>query len=263
MVTMSESCVSLPETYADSLYQRLTPGSRISPGPEGGLRLEIPAGAGGIYRWAQLDDYLHLARKNFCWQVPVHFAFRARVSGRSLPGTWGFGMWNDPFNASLGMGGSARRLPALPNCAWFFYGSAPNFLTIRNDLPGCGFLAGVFSSPLIPSIGLAPGLLAMPLLAWPRSARWLRRLTSRLIKEDSVLLNPDVTQWHDYRLEAGTGGCRFWIDGQMVFATALAPRGRLGLVVWVDNQFAAFPPDGRLNSGMLPNELPAWMDIYF
>jgi hypothetical protein len=35
----------------------------------------------------------------------------------------------------------------------------------------------------------------------------------------------------------------------------------LGFVLWVDNQYAAFRPDGRVGLGSLEYEQPAWIEI--
>ncbi len=56
-------------------------------------------------------------------------------------------------------------------------------------------------------------------------------------------------------------GMRFAVDGQTVLETPISPRGPLGLVLWVDNQFAAFRPDGRLAFGTLASEGPAFLEI--
>jgi hypothetical protein len=32
-------------------------------------------------------------------------------------------------------------------------------------------------------------------------------------------------------------------------------------VIWVDNQYAAWPPSGRLSYGTLENHLQAWIEI--
>jgi hypothetical protein len=37
--------------------------------------------------------------------------------------------------------------------------------------------------------------------------------------------------------------------------------GPLGLVIWIDNQYAAWRPDGTLRMGVLANPHPAWMEI--
>lgn len=226
----------------------------------GQWRLQIPGGPGGRYRLAQLDDYGGLARSQFYWQPPMHLELRARVSDADLPGTWGFGLWNDPFTASLGLQGTARRLPALPETTWFFYASPPNHLAVHDTHPAQGFLAATFTSRRIPSWLLATGIPALPLLAWPVTARFLRRLARRFVTEDAAQLTVDPTQWHDYRLEWRADVAHFTVDDETCFTTAVAPRGPLGLVLWIDNQYAAFPPDGRLRFGTLANE-PAWLEL--
>lgn len=243
------------------LRARTTPGSQVSQVAEGIWRLAIPAGPAGRYRWAQLDDYLHRPRRDFPWRPPLVFELRARVSASDLPGTWGFGFWNDPFNASLGVGGTARRLPVLPNTAWFFHASPPNYLALSDTHPAVGFLAGVFSSPLIPPALLALSLPFLPLLGLPAAARLLRRAARRLIQDDAASLELDVTAWHIYRLELRLDRSVFWVDGAPVFESAVRPRPPLGLVVWIDNQYASFPPDGHLRFGTLATAQDAWLEV--
>ncbi len=233
----------------------------MSQSESGVFHLSIPAGPAGRYRWAQLDDYLHRPRRDFAWRPPLNLEVRARVSAPGLPGTWGFGFWNDPFNTSLGLGGTARRLPALPNAAWFFHASPPNYLALRDDHPAAGFLAGVFSSPRIPPVAFIPALLFLPLLAWRQTARLLRRAARRLVREDAVSLELDVTAWHAYRLELRTDRAAFYIDGALAFESPAAPRPPLGLVIWIDNQYAAFRPDGRLRFGTLAADSDAWLEV--
>lgn len=227
----------------------------------GGWRLEIPAGPSGAYRLAQLDDYMDLPRERFHWQAPLALQLRARVSAVDLPGTWGFGLWNDPFTLGLGAGGSARRLPALPNAAWFFHAGQPNYLAFRDHHSAQGFLAAVFSSPLVSSLALAPAGLALPLLLFPPAARLLRKMAARLIAEDSVSAAVDPLVWHTYRIEWRPNQARFFIDGQEIFTTSAAPRGRQGIVIWIDNQYVSFPPSGKLRMGTSTNREPAWLEV--
>lgn len=133
------------------LKYRITEGSQVEQVAPDSWRLTIPAGTGKSYNWAQLDDYLDLPRSKFLWQKPIQMECQARVSNSALPGTWGFGFWNDPFNASLGIKGTAARLPVLPNAAWFFFASPENHLSLTTNSPAQGFLAAVFQSPLIPA----------------------------------------------------------------------------------------------------------------
>jgi len=230
----------------------------ISPGT---WRLSIPSGPCGEYRWAQLDNYRHLPRKKFAYNPPLNLALKARVSTPDLQGTWGFGFWNDPLSASIGLGGMARRLPALPNTAWFFHASAPNYLTFRDHHPAQGFLTATFASPLIPSLLLGFGIPFLPFLAWRVSARLFRKLIRILVQEDAVNLVIDPTEWHQYRMEWLVDKVVFLIDGIKYISTPIVPRGRLGLVIWIDNQFAAFPPDGRFRFGTLNTIESSWLEV--
>jgi hypothetical protein len=243
------------------LQIRQNAGANVSQVAPGRWRMEIPAGPAGVYRLAQLDDHLNQARNTFPWRPSLKLSLRARVSAADLPGTWGFGLWNDPFSASFGVSGTARKLPALPNAAWFFYAGPPNYLAFRDNHPAQGFLAATFSAPNLPALLLAPGALAVPLLALPATARLVRRMVRVLLGEDAALVAADATQWHDYRLVWEENSVRFFVDDGAMFSTPVAPRGSLGLVIWIDNQYAAFPPSGKLGYGTSQNPEPAWLEV--
>jgi len=243
------------------LETTVTSGAAVEVLGERHWQLSIPAGEPGNYRLAQLDDYRPYRRRDLPWKPPLSMTLRARASASQLPGTWGFGLWNDPFSLALGFGGGARRLPALPNAAWFFFASEQNHLALRDDLPGSGALAATFCSPAVPSLLLGLGLPALPLLALRPSARGLRRLASKIIQQDATVLQIEPGEWHKYRLEWRPGEVSFVVDEKEALRTPLAPRGPLGLVLWIDNQYAAFPPDGRPRYGFQANAEPAWIEI--
>jgi len=230
----------------------LTAGSRVERKRPGSWRLCVPGGPAGVYRLAQLDDYPRLGRRAFRWRSPTRFRVRARVSAGDLPGTWGFGLWNDPFSTHLALEGAARRVPALPNAAWYFYASAPNYLALRDDHPAQGMLAATFAALPLPSSLMVLGLSVVPLLAWPPAARILRRAGRLVVREDATELDVDPTAWHDYGLVWQDQRVQFLIDGASCFVTSVSPQGPLGLVLWIDNQAMAFGPDGRLRFGTLP-----------
>jgi hypothetical protein len=50
------------------------------------------------------------------------------------------------------------------------------------------------------------------------------------------------------------------VDDALVLETSVSPRPPLGLVIWIDNQFAAFTPEGKVGFGVLKNEA-AWLEI--
>ena len=228
----------------------------------------MPAGERKSYRLAELDDYGGLPRSRYRHAAPWTLRLRARLSAPDLPGTWGFGLWNDPFGLNLGLGGKPGRLPALPQAAWFMHASLPNWLSFRDaPLPGSdrvvpanGFHAGTFRSPKLPSLLLAPALLALPLFELPPTSRLLRRLAGRMIRQDGAAIGTDVTEWHEYAIAWLDKGCFFTVDGKETLVTPTAPQPPLGLVIWIDNQFAAWTPEGRLGYGTLENP-SAWMEI--
>jgi len=239
----------------------LTPGAQASQVGACAWHLEVPAGPEGRYRLAQLDDYTGIKRETFPWSPPVRLSLRAKASHRDLPGTWGFGLWNDPFSLSLGLGGGTRRWPVLPNAAWFFFASPPNHLSLRDDLPAEGHLAATFRSPLWPSLLLALGTPAIPLLLWSPGARLVRRLGRRVVHQDAVEMSIDPLAWHSYMLTWQQESVCFQVDGDTILETSASPDGPLGLVIWIDNQYAALPSSGKLSYGTLANPEPAWVDI--
>lgn len=229
-------------------------------GEPGCWHLLISPGEKGIYRLAQVGDDTGFSRDCLRWDQPVTLNLRARASAADIQGTWGFGFWNDPFSLSLGFGGGSRRFPTLPNAAWFFFASPQNHLSFRNNLPANGFIAQTFQSPKIPTYLMSLGALGLPLLLWTWLARRIRSSIRYLIAEDSFHLNIDVTQWHPYTLEWGMDQVVFKA-GDRTFKTGIVPKGPLGFLIWIDNQYASFPPSGKLSYGTLTTSQPSWLEI--
>jgi len=233
----------------------------ISEVDQGILRLGIPAGSSRRYRLAQLDDYSSLYRSAFPWYPPLRLSLRARASSRNIPGTWGFGFWNDPFSMGVLSGSGRMHLPVLPNAAWFFFASPQSHLSLMDNLPAQGWTAVTFSSPLWSSVFSILGLPVLPLLLLPPVVRFFRRLGSRVVRQAAYALSIDPTEWFSYEIIWKTDSVEFVVNGEAIFRTPVVPLGRLGLVIWVDNQFASIPLSGRLRYGFLPNPEPAWIEI--
>ncbi len=227
----------------------------------GTWRLSLPPGPGGQYRLAQLEDYTGLSRSQFPYKPPFRMSLEARVSSKGIPGTWGFGLWNDPFGIKWGVQGSDRRMPALPQAAWYFHASEPNYLSLRNDQPAQGFLMDTFSSTRLPAPLLLLGAPALPLMAIRPLAWWLRRVARNFIKDDAKLLEIDPTAWHEYQLEYLGLWVSFRVDDKVQYRTGVAPNGRLGLILWIDNQYAALPPDGNVRFGTLETNETHWLEL--
>jgi hypothetical protein len=236
-----------------------TPGASVKR-TENRWRMEIPAGRLGAYRLAQLDDYATLSRRDFHHSTPTNIHLEARVSGSGLPGTWGFGLWNDPFGFSFGFGGTPGRIPVLPTACWFFHASPPNWLAFRDRIPARGFFAGTTHSPRLPSLLLAPSLLITPLLILRPLSRLIRRLGSLIVQQEAVAIPETVTEWHQYSIVWLREGVEFGVDGRTILKTSIGLASPLGLVIWIDNQYAAWTPEGRLAYGTLDNPA-AWLEI--
>ena len=240
---------------------RATQGAKVERIKDG-WRLGIQKGDSLGYRDAQLDDYSLLPRHKFPHRT-LSLSLRAKTSSSSVAGTWGFGLWNDPFGLSLGFGGSPFRLPALPNAAWFFYASEENHLSFKNGqehrqpqefAPRNRFMAQTFRSPKFHRLLFLAGL------ALPFSRKTTRKLLSRVIDEDGVALSVDVTQWHGYRLEWSPRCVLFYVDDVLVFESLVSPNPPLGIIIWIDNQYAAFTPEGKIAFGVLEGE-ESWIEV--
>ena len=267
------------------LIPRHSPGASVQEISRGEkYRLSIPTGSAAQYRIAQLDDYAKKSRVKFPLRSPLLLSLSARVSSQSIPGTWGFGLWNDPFGLSIGFGGNPFRLPALPNAVWFFGASKESYLSFK-ELPASsslrsahytcpggqcrgspdalreresaanGFIAQTFRSPRFHSSLILAGL------ALPFSRKMTRRMLGKIIDEDGIRLSVDVTQWHRYKLEWRENRVLFSVDNIPVFESHVSPHPPLGLVIWIDNQYAAFTPEGKIGFGVLENPEPASLEI--
>jgi hypothetical protein len=248
-------------TIPPELQPRSTPDAQVISLEPGAWRLTLPLGAAGRYRLAQIDDYRDLPREDYPWHPPLCLRLQARASSAYIPGTWGFGLWNDPFGA--GLRGAGLRLPALPETAWFFFASPENYLSLRDDLPANGALAATFnsrqmSSSLMVRAGLA---LSAPLAVLPAGRRVMRRLARRLVQQDAAALALDPTEWHTYEMAWMGDRVIFKVDEEIVLESDVSPRPPLARVLWVDNQFAAFTPDGALRAGTLENRDEAWVEV--
>ncbi len=235
-------------------------GARVQTEAGGIKRLSLPAGNKSGYRLAQLDDTGSLSRSRLQWTPPCDIEIQMRLSERDLPGTWGFGFWNDPFSMGLIQAGAGRLLPALPQCAWFFSASPPNHLSIYDRVPGSGFFYGLMRSMRLPVWALLPGVIGLPLLLFPAGVRLLRRLARVLIKQEGSGIDVDVTEWHTYRLNWQRESVSFGVDGKELAKFEVSPVPPLGLVIWIDNQYAAVTPEGKVRSGAVANP-ECWMDV--
>ncbi len=236
------------------LRPRLSRDGKLETTPRG-WRLIIPAGGARTYRLAQLDDQAGRSRRDYPWRAPQSLRLRARAAIAAGPGTWGFGLWNDPYGFSFGPGEILPRLPALPQAVWFFAASPRCYLSFRDDKPARGLYVQVFHSG-----GFGPDLVRAA-LSLPLSPRSARRFLRRVIQEDGAPLAIDPRDWHSYSIDWSNAGCTFRVDAETVLQTGVTPQGPLGLVLWIDNQYAAFDPDGHIRWGVESSSEEQWLEV--
>lgn len=222
-----------------------------------GLRLVNPPLDGRRYCNAQLDDYQGRPRRAFPHRPPLRLSLCARFSHEPgvLSGTGGFGFWNDPFLLT------ELRPPARPQALWFFYAAPPSDLRLALDTPGHGWKAAALDAcTLGGAAGLPLAALAAPLLRSPRLHRRLWPFFERRFRIAERALPVSLTAWHSYTLDWRADAAVFAVDGAPVL-TAPSPRGPLGLVLWLDNQYLAVHPSGRLRWGLVAKSEVQWLEI--
>ena len=210
------------------------------------------------YTNAQIDDYQGLPRRRFLWRPPLRLTVRARFSHPvgELEGTAGFGFWNDPFMMT------GTRAPTLPRAIWFFYGSPPSDMKLDLRTPGRGWKAATIDA-LRPSVLLlAPVALPAALLMNLRPL--YRRLwppVQRALNVGEAAMKVEMTAWHTYVIEWGAERAEFRVDGEPVLGNAPSPRGPLGFVMWLDNQYMVITPWGKFRWGLLDAPGRQWMEV--
>ncbi len=224
-----------------------------------GWRLFLPSASSREYSDAQLDDTGGLGRRQFLWRPPLTLSLRARFShpAARLRGTAGFGFWNVPF------GPGSAQVPALPRAAWFFFGAAPHDIPIAYGVPGNGWKAACLDLSRPAALPWAP-LAPLTVLAMQNAAvyRWLWPRIQRSLGIAEAQIPAALDKWHNYLLRWRPDGVEFWVDDELMISAPTAPRGPLGFVAWIDNQYAIVSPRGRFGWGLSAVTEPQYLEIH-
>ena len=221
----------------------------------GMLELAVAPTPAHRYSNAQITDYTYRDFR-FAWRPPLRMTVTARASAGAdaLRGTAGFGFWNHPFSPDV----QAHRFFHLPQAVWFFFGSPPNAMQLAHGVPGHGWKAATLDAGRRAALALAP--FAAPAVLLMQSRRIYDAIYPRIQRalaiHEHVLPGAWLAEWHTYTLEWRADGSRFWVDDVPVFSTPAAPRGALGFVAWIDNQYAIVTPQGRFGAGVIAVEQP-------
>jgi len=241
-----------------SRWNRHTQGTGVLEQARGTLRLVNMDTTSRQMANAQIDDYHGLPRRHFAWRPPLTMTVRARFShpAGELSGTAGFGFWNDPFMMT------GKRWPTLPRALWFFYASPPSDMKLDVRTPGHGWKAATIDALRWSFFLLAPlAPIAIPLMNVRPLYRTFWPIGQRAIGVCETPVGVDMTAWHTYVIRWESGTTRFQVDGETVLAGEASPRGPLGFVTWLDNQYMVVTPWGRVGYGWLDAPGRQWMEV--
>jgi hypothetical protein len=247
-----------PNTPLASPWRTFLKGAGALEFSENTLRLVTTDAVAGQYSDAQIDDYQGLARRNFLWRPPLQLTARARFShpAGELRGTAGFGFWNDPFMMT------GRGRPALPRVVWFFYASPPSNMKLDINTPGYGWKAATLDAIRWPFFALLPTApLAIPLMNIDRLYRVCWPIGQRAINVNEAMVAVEMTEWHIYNIHWQEKRVGFTIDGDPLLSCNTSPRGPLGFVMWLDNQYMVATPWGQFKSGLLDAPGQQWLEV--
>jgi hypothetical protein len=238
-------------------------GGQVSYGAAAGqARLVVPPIDAPHYTNAQLDDYhtepagQRPRRRPFSSAPPVRLALRARASHAAPRGTLGFGFWNEPFSVTGPVLGS-------PSVAWFFYASPPTDMALVPGVPGHGWKAATLNMGRWPGLLLAPAALAaIGLTKIPGLGRPILNLARRFTRaQEAPLADVALNEWHRYALDWQREAAVFRVDGVERLRAVTPPRGPLGFVLWIDNQYAVASLEGRFGFGVLALPQAQWLEV--
>jgi hypothetical protein len=90
------------------------------------------------------------------------------------------------------------------------------------------------------------------LAALPFMRSWAFRQARRFYRAEECRLAIDPSEWHDYAIEWAVSAVRFFVDGMEALRSEHPPTPPLGLVLWIDNQFAVASAEKGFGFGILP-----------
>jgi hypothetical protein len=70
-----------------------------------------------------------------------------------------------------------------------------------------------------------------------------------------------LTEPHRYTLDWLPNGTRFSVDDAVILESRCSPRGALGFVAWIDNQYAIITPQGQLSAGLVDIRTAQWLHL--
>jgi hypothetical protein len=95
----------------------------------------------------------------------------------------------------------------------------------------------------------------------PALYRALWPVGQRAIGASEALLSVDLVDPHTYELEWRRESVTWTVDGEFIHASPSAPRGPLGFIAWLDNQYAIVTPRGQFGFGLIDTTGQQWLAL--
>jgi hypothetical protein len=219
------------------------------------ISFELPENITKSYSNSQLDDYRTLSRGDFKWSPPLKMSLDAifeiteNKDGSKLTGTSGFGFWNDPFMMT------GLRWPTLPKALWFFYSSSESELYLNEASKGNYWRAMSLDAHHFKFFSILPLLsLSFPLFNITKFREWMWPKVRKLFKGEEKIIKTNQFDWHKYEIQWEKDYVTFSIDNKQLYRTEYSPKGPLGLVIWMDNQYLKIKPTGKIAFGSIQQQ---------
>jgi hypothetical protein len=215
----------------------------------GALHLALqPDESNQTYHNAQITEYSP-AQKDFQFRAPLTMKIQAYSSlhPANIRGTAGFGFWNHPFSPD-------QKGWGLPQTLWFFFSGKDSNMALARGVQGNGWKAATMDARRgIARVLLPFAPLAMPLMRVNALYNALYPIGQSALAIQEASLDAELlTAIHEYEIEWRNEGAIFRVDGEIVQQTRHVPKGALGFIAWMDNQFAVVTPQGNFQMGLVP-----------
>jgi hypothetical protein len=135
-------------------------------------------------------------------------------------------------------------------------------MKLDRTVPGNGWKAAVVDALRPVALFLAPIALPAALVMNLRPLyRALWPPIQRALNVREAALHLPMTDWHTYVLDWGEERSTFFVDDEPVLGDAPSPRGPLGFVTWLDNQYMVVKPWLRFGWGLLDAPGRQWLEV--
>ena len=128
--------------------------------------------------------------------------------------------------------------------------------------PGPGWKAATIDAIRWPFFALLPtAIFAVPLMNINALYHTFWPIGQRAIGVSEAQVPVAMTEWHTYIIEWKEITAQFFVDGNVLLSCNTPPKGPLGFVLWLDNQYMVVTPWGRFGYGLLESPEEQWLEI--